>query len=121
MLTLVGIALLLASVGGVAFGIFMAIHPRTHESGRLFAIWWVPAVAAAVGVLMRDPVTFSVALLCFLVAGAAFTAERSGPQRPTAKRKKRTVRKTSETTTQENETGRSRRSGRSRNYKRAAS
>jgi hypothetical protein len=119
-LTLTGILLLLASLGGVAFGIFMAIHPKTHESGRLFAIWWVPAVAAAVGILLRDPVTFSVALLCFLLAGAAFTAERSGPQRPTAKRKK-TVRKMSELTTQENKADRSRRSGRPRNYKRAAS
>jgi hypothetical protein len=110
--------LLLAAVGGVVFGLFMAAHPKTQESGRLFAVWWVPAVAAAIGVLLRDPVTFSVGLLCFLVAGAAFTAERSGPQRPTAKRKKWSRKKNSEQTTQENKAKGSRRS---RNYRRAAS
>ena len=122
LLTSIGILLLLASIGGVVFGLFMAAHPKTRESGRLFAVWWVPAVAAAVGVLLRDPVTFSVALLCFLVAGAAFTAERSRPQRPTAKKRKGgSGRKVSEQTTQENEAKGSRRSGRSRNYRRAAS
>lgn len=117
-MTLIGVLLLLASLGGVIFGLFMAAHPKTLESGRLFAVWWVPAVAASVGVLLRDPVTFSVALLCFLVAGVAFTTERSGPQRPTAKRKKETSRKMSEQTTQENKVGRSRQS---RNYRHAAS
>ena len=121
MLTAIGLFLLLASLGGVVFGFFMAAHPKTRESGRLFAIWWVPAIAASVGVLLRDPVTFSVGLLCFLVAGAAFTAEKSSPHRPTAKRKKGTRRKVSEQTTQENKAEGSRRSGRPRNYRRAAS
>jgi hypothetical protein len=113
LLTAIGALLLLVSLGGICLGLYMAVHPKTRESGQLFAVWWVPAVAAAGGVLLRDPVTFSVGLLCFLVAGAAFTAERTGTHRPTAKRKK--SRKLGEETTQENETNKP------RNYRRAAS
>lgn len=112
-MTLLGILLLLAALGGVVFGVFMATHPNTRESGRLFAVWWVPAVAAAVGVLMRDPVTLTVGALCFLVAGAAYTAGQRSPNRPTVKRKGGRPRarsgRGSERTTQENETGRPRR------------
>ena len=71
LLTILGVLLLLPSLAGVAFGAYMSTHPRTRESGRLFALLWVPAVAAAVGMLLEDPVTVVVAAVCFVVAGAA--------------------------------------------------
>ncbi len=74
-LTIIGILLLLASLVGVALGVYMAADPKTRESGKLFVIWWVPAAAAASGVFMRDVVTFAVGVLCFLAAGAVFTFE----------------------------------------------
>ncbi len=64
----------------------MATDPKTREAGKLFAIWWVPAAAAASGVLMRDVVTFIVGSLCFLVAGAVFTFEGGRVQRPAVER-----------------------------------
>ena len=64
----------------------MAADTKTREAGKLFAIWWVPAAAAASGVLMRDVVTFAVGVLCFLVAGAVFTFEGVSVQRPAIKR-----------------------------------
>ena len=78
-LLFVGLLLLLTSLAGIGLGLFVATDPNTRESGRYFALWWVPAAAAA-GVLMRDGVTFLVGLLCFLVAGAVFAFEgrRSG-------------------------------------------
>jgi hypothetical protein len=85
-LTLVGAVLLLASLTGVAFGVYMAAEPKTRESGKLFAVWWVPAAAAASGVFMRDVVTFTIGVLCFLVAGAVFTFEDGKARTPTAKR-----------------------------------
>ena len=85
-LTLVGAVLLLASLTGVAFGVYMAAEPKTRESGKLFAVWWVPAAAAASGVFMRDVVTFTIGVLCFLVAGAVFTFEDGKVRTPTAKR-----------------------------------
>jgi len=85
-LTVIGTLLLLLSLAAVGLGGFMAMDPKNRDSGRFFAIWWVPVAAAASGVLMRDVVTFAVGLLCFLVAGAAF-ALRSGTQRkPSVKR-----------------------------------
>ncbi len=97
----IGTILLLASLAGTAFGVYMAADTRTREAGKLFAIWWVPAAAAASGVLMRDVVTFVVGTLCFLVAGAVFTFDGGGVQRPTIKR---TGKKSggSEKTTREN-------------------
>jgi hypothetical protein len=86
MLSAIGTLLLLASLAGVVFGVYMATNPKTREPGMLFAVWWVPAVAAASGVLMRDVVTFVVGFLCFLVAGAVFTFEGGRVQRPTVKR-----------------------------------
>ena len=62
--------MLVVAFAGVALGIYMAVDPRTRGSGGLFAIWWVPVLAAASGVLMRDIVTFAVGILCFVVAGA---------------------------------------------------
>ena len=85
-LTLVGAVLLLASLTGVAFGVYMAAEPKTRESGKLFAVWWVPAAAAASGVFMRDVVTFTIGVLCFLIAGAVFTFEDGKARTPTAKR-----------------------------------
>jgi hypothetical protein len=85
-LTLVGAVLLLASLTGVAFGVYMSAEPKTRESGKLFAVWWVPAAAAASGVFMRDVVTFTIGVLCFLVAGAVFTVEDGKARTPTAKR-----------------------------------
>jgi hypothetical protein len=102
-LTAIGTLLLVASLAGVAFGAYMAADPQTRESGKLFAIWWVPAAAAACGVLMRDIVTFSVGVLCFLVAGAVFTFEDTRVQRPAVKRVG-AKRDGSERTTRENKT-----------------
>jgi hypothetical protein len=78
--------LLLASMAALAFGAYMAVDPKTREPGKLFAVWWVPAAAAASGVLMRDVVTFAVGMLCFLVAGAVFTFGGASVHRPTIKR-----------------------------------
>ena len=73
-LTLLGILALLFSLAGIGLGLYMATNPNTGELGRLFAIWWVPGVAAASGILMRDLVTFVVGLGCFLVAGVVFVS-----------------------------------------------
>jgi hypothetical protein len=85
-LTVIGTLLLLVSLAGIAFGAFMAVDPKTRESGKLFAIWWVPVAAAAGGVLMRDVVTFTIGVLCFLVAGAVFTFEDGKTRKPVIKR-----------------------------------
>lgn len=76
LLTFLGGLLLLASLAGVALGLYMASNRRTRGSGLYFALWWTPAAAAAAGVMMRDPVTFLVGALCFVVAGAALAIER---------------------------------------------
>ncbi len=86
-LTVIGLLLLAASLAAIVFGVYMATDPRTREQGRLFAIWWVPGVATASGVLMRDGVTFTVGMLCFLVAGAVFVFEGRSPRKPTVRRK----------------------------------
>jgi hypothetical protein len=99
-----GTVLLLASLAGVAFGVYMALDPKTREPGKLFAVWWVPAVAAASGVLMRDVVTFVVGFFCFLVAGAAFTLEHGIARKPTVRRNGE-QRNGSQKTTRENEAG----------------
>jgi hypothetical protein len=103
-LTATGTLLLLASLAGVAIGAYMAMDPKTREPGKLFALWWVPAAAAAGGVFMRDVVTFSVGVLCFLVAGAVFTFEDGRAQRPAIKRVGE-KRDGSEKTTRENRAG----------------
>ncbi|HJQ28145.1 MAG TPA: hypothetical protein VJ827_02310 [Rubrobacter sp.] len=113
-LTAIGLILLVIALAGIAFGIYMAADPRTREAGKLCAIWWVPGVAAASGVLMRDVVTFTVGLLCFLVAGAVFVLEGGRPHKPTVRRTRDLARGPdgkrrldSEKTTRENNTGRS--------------
>ncbi len=80
-LTAIGLLLLVISLAGIALGIYMALEPRIRESGRLFAIWWVPALAAASGVLMRDVVTFAVGMVCFLIAGAMIAFEDRRPRK----------------------------------------
>ena len=100
-LSAIGTLLLLASLAGVAFGAYMAADPKTRESGKLFVVWWVPAAAAASGVLMRDVVTFAIGVLCFLVAGAVFTFEDGRPRTPAVKRTD-DKRADSEKTTREN-------------------
>ena len=74
-LTTIGLLLLVVALAGIALGIYMAVEPKTRASGKHFAIWWVPGLAAASGVLMRDVVTFTVGIVCFLVAGAVFVLE----------------------------------------------
>ena len=86
-LTAIGLLLLTVSLAGMAFGAYMAADPRTRRQGVLFAVWWVSAVAAASGVLMKDVVTFAVGLLCFLVGGAIFALEDSAHSKPTVRRK----------------------------------
>lgn len=103
-LTLTGILLLLATLAAVALGLFMAADPKNRDQGWLFAIWWVPGVAAASGVLMRDAVTFAVGLLCLLVSGAVFILANAGSSDTPASRRGRTPRSdgSAEATTKEN-------------------
>jgi hypothetical protein len=81
-LTAIGLLLLVVALAGIGLGIYMAVETKTRASGKLFAIWWVPGLAAASGVLMRDVVTFTVGLICFLVAGAVMVFEDSRPRKP---------------------------------------
>ena len=76
-----GLLLLVVALAGIGLGIYMAVEPKTRASGKLFAIWWVPGLAAASGVLMRDVVTFTVGLICFLIAGAVMVFEDSRPRK----------------------------------------
>lgn len=73
-LTLLGILALLFSLAGIGLGAYMATNPNTRELGGLFSLWWIPAVAAASGILMRDLVTFVVGLGCFVFAGLFFVS-----------------------------------------------
>jgi hypothetical protein len=83
-LTVIGFLLLVISLAGVALGVYMAADSRTRGRGKLFALLWVPAVAASSGVLMHDVVTFTVGLLCFLVAGTVFALQSDKPYEPPA-------------------------------------
>ena len=85
-LTATGLLLLAISLVGVALGLYMAADRRTRGRGLLFAVWWVPGLAAASGVLMRDVVTFTVGMLCFLVAGTVFVLQGEMPHEPPASR-----------------------------------
>ena len=80
-LTVIGLLLLVVALAGIGLGIYMAVEPKTRASGKLFAIWWVPGLAAASGVLMRDVVTFTVGSICFLIAGAMMVFEDSRPRK----------------------------------------
>ena len=110
-LTAIGLLLLVAALAGIVLGIYMAVEPKTRESGRLFAVWWVPVLAAASGVLMRDVVTFAVGIVCFLVAGAVMILEDSRPRKVQVRGKadlvrglEGDIRLDSEKTTKENRT-----------------
>ncbi len=87
LLTVIGFFLLVISLAGVALGLYMAADKSTRRRGRLFAVLWVPAVAASGGVMMHDVVTFTVGLLCFLVAGTVFVLQGDQPEEPGAYRK----------------------------------
>jgi hypothetical protein len=80
-LTVIGLLLLVVALAGIGLGIYMAVEPKTRASGKLFAIWWVPGLATASGVLMRDVVTFTVGLICFLIAGSVMLFEDSRPRK----------------------------------------
>jgi len=108
-LTAIGFLLLVAALAGIGLGIYMAVEPKTRASGKLFAIWWVPGLAAASGVLMRDVVTFTVGLVCFSIAGAVMVFEDSRPRKSQVRGKGELARKPeggrrlgSEKTTREN-------------------
>ena len=112
-LTVIGFLLLGISLAGVALGLYMAADRRTRRRGRLFALLWVPAVAASSGVIVHDVVTFTVGLLCFLVAGFVFvlggdsTSELSAEEkRDLARGSARNRLLDSERTTKENERNR---------------
>lgn len=113
LLTAFGYLALAVSLAGISFGVFMATNPKTRDTGKYFALWWVPGAAAASGVVMRDIVTFTIGFVCFCVAGAvfAFEARGSGGMKRSGAKKKRGARG-SERTTAENE---------KRNYRRRAS
>ena len=86
LLVVIGLLLLLLSLAVVAFGIYTALDERHRERGIFLAVWWVPAVAASIGILMRDSVTFTVGVLCFLVAGTALVLDLRGTRRPARQR-----------------------------------
>jgi hypothetical protein len=88
-LTVIGLLLLLPCLAAIAFGVFMAMDPKNRDAGWFFVVWWVPGVAAASGVLMRDVVTFAVGSLCFLVAGVAFALGNETYGKPAVKRTRR--------------------------------
>ncbi len=98
LITFVGILVALVSLAALALGLFMALDRRTREPGLLFALWWTPALAAAAGIFMRDPVTFFMGLVCFAVAGVALYFERASARK--ASRARRRPSAASERTTQ---------------------
>lgn len=104
LVTAIGALILTLSLAGVAFGVYMSTDPKTREAGKLFAIWWVPGIAAALGVFMRDTVTFSIGMICFVIAGATLLL-KSGTAESSADRKRGSGKRSSSTrTTRENRT-----------------
>lgn len=87
LLTILGVLLLLISVAGLIFGGYVALNPTTRGAGLLFALWWVSAVVAALGILIRDPATFVMGLFCFTVAGLALFLKEWRPREPAARRR----------------------------------
>jgi hypothetical protein len=86
LLVVMGLLLLLLSLAVFAFGVYMALDERHRERGIFLAVWWIPAVAASIGILMRDSVTFTVGVLCFVVAGTALVLDLRGTRRPVRQR-----------------------------------
>ena len=78
--------MLLVFLAGIGLGVFMATNQNTRQVGWMFALWWVPGAAAAVGVLVRDLVTFTVGAVCFLVAGIVFLLKSVSMRRAHLKR-----------------------------------
>lgn len=104
LVTAIGALILTISMAGIAFGVYMATHPKTREAGKLFAVWWVPGIAAALGVFMRDTVTFSIGMICFVIAGATLLV-KSGTNASATSRKRGSGKRSSSTrTTRENRT-----------------
>jgi hypothetical protein len=92
LLTVFGALLLLFSLSSVAFGVYMALDVRTRERGVFFTAWWIPAVATASGIMMRDRVTFVIGLFCFAVAGVALALELGVVEKPSTGRGKSSAR-----------------------------
>ena len=86
LLVVIGLVLLLLSLAVVAFGTYMALDERHREPGVFLAIWWIPAVAASIGILMRDLVTLTVGVFCFVVAGVALVLDLRGTRKLTKQR-----------------------------------
>lgn len=86
LLTFIGVLLLLVALAGVSLGLFVATRRGTRRQGFTFALWWMPAAAASVGVIMRDPVTFFVGVVCFAVGGVALSLERHAGRPPSKKK-----------------------------------
>ena len=86
LLVVIGLLLLLLSLAVVAFGVYIALDERHRERGIFLAVWWVPAVAASIGILMRDSVTFTVGVLCFVVAGTALVLDLRSTRKPARQR-----------------------------------
>ncbi|CAA9418001.1 MAG: hypothetical protein AVDCRST_MAG22-2350 [uncultured Rubrobacteraceae bacterium] len=110
-LTVVGVALLLICLAGIALGVYMAFEHKNREAGTLFALCWVSGAAGAAGVAMRDSVTFLVGMVCFLVAGAVyllFGDVRTGAGRRERGQPSGGAPEGSEETTKENRSGHSR-------------
>ncbi|WP_119067251.1 hypothetical protein [Rubrobacter indicoceani] len=94
-----GFLLLAVSLALVAFGVLMALNRKTRQSGKYFALWWVPGTAAASGIITRDSVTFTVGAICFVVAGGVFLLENrsvraEGAQRTNDRRSRRVTERT---------------------------
>lgn len=92
LLTVFGALLLLFSLSSVAFGVYMALDVPTRERGVFFTAWWIPAVATASGIMMRDRVTFVIGLFCFAVAGVALALELGVVEKPSTGRGKSSAR-----------------------------
>ncbi|CAN5865013.1 hypothetical protein BH23ACT11_BH23ACT11_11540 [soil metagenome] len=86
-LTILGTLLLLVFLAGIGLGLYMAMNPNTRQLGWLFSLWWIPGLAAAAGVIMRDLVTFTVGTVCFLVAGVVFFLKAFSMRRAHLKRR----------------------------------
>lgn len=87
LLTILGVLLLVPSVAGAVFGVFMALDSKTRRAGLLFVLWWVPGIVASFGVLIRDPATFLMGLVCFVVAGLALLLEERWASKPISRRR----------------------------------
>ncbi|CAN5180762.1 hypothetical protein BH18ACT10_BH18ACT10_10750 [soil metagenome] len=101
LLTILGVLLLVPSVAGAVFGVFMALDSKMRRAGLLFVLWWVPGIVASFGILIRDPATFVMGLVCFVVAGLALLLEERWANKPVSRRRAPTA--DSQRTTRQNE------------------